>query len=106
MSKSNDPENEELMMTLELEDGSEEDCIVLSIFPAGDEQYIALLPARDADKEDADIYLYGYSEDAEGNPQLRDIEDDDEFDLVCEAFDDSADREDYTELTPDGARMN
>ncbi len=104
MSEETRLENEELMMTLELKDGSEEDCVVLSIFPMEGRQYIALLPAKDAENEDADIYLYGYSEDPDGSPVLRDITDDDEFDAVCAAFEDAADREDFTELTPDGAK--
>ncbi len=95
-------EEEELILTLDLDGGSQEDCIVLTIFPLNDKQYIALLPVKDAESEDAEIYLYGYREDADGQPILDDIEDEEEFQAVCERFDEVADEEDYTELTPDG----
>lgn len=94
-------EDEDLILTLELEDGKQEDCIVLAIFPMDDKQYIALLPEAQADEEDADIYLYSYSEDEEGNPILGDIEDDDEFEAVCDRFDEICDEEDFGELVPD-----
>lgn len=98
--------DDELHLTLETQDGSEIDCIVMSIFPLKDRQYIALLPAEEADSEDGDIFLYGYSEDADSTPQLRDLEDDDEFEAVCARFEEVSEEEDYTELTADGVRRD
>ena len=97
-------DEEELMITLEMEDGTEEDCIVLAIFPMGEneQQYIALMPAdADADAEDAEVYLYRYSEDEDGQPILGDIDDDAEFEAVCDRFDEIADEEEYTALAPE-----
>ena len=94
-------EDDELIMTLEMEDGTTEDCIVLAIFPMDEKQYIALLPVSQQDDDDADVYLYGYSEDEEGNPILADIEDDAEFDAVCDRFDEVCDEEDFDELVPE-----
>ena len=37
-------------------------------------------------------------EDEDGNPILRDIEDDDEFEAVCDRFDEVQDEEDFEEL--------
>ena len=91
-------EGEDLVLTLEMEDGTTEDCIVLTIFPMDDKQYIALLPVAQADDEEADVYLYGYTEDEEGNPILSDIEDDDEFEAVCDRYDEVCDEEDFEEL--------
>ena len=91
-------EGEDLVLTLEFENGASEDCIVLTIFPMDDQQYIALLPVAQADDEEADVYLYGYSEDEDGNPILRDIEDDDEFEAVCDRYDEVCDEEDFEEL--------
>ena len=48
--------------------------------------------------KDGDVYLYGYTEDEDGNPILRDIEDDDEFEAVCDRFDEVCDEEDFEEL--------
>ena len=94
-------EDDELILTLEMEDGTTEDCIVLAIFPMDEKQYIALLPVSQQDDDDADVYLYGYSEDEEGNPILDDIEDDAEFDAVCDRFDEVCDEEDFDELVPE-----
>ena len=41
-----DLEQEEMTVTLTLDDGSEVECVVLTIFEAGDRDYIALLPPR------------------------------------------------------------
>ena len=36
---------------------------------------------------DSDIYLYRYSEDENGEPELGNIEDDDEYEAAADAFD-------------------
>ncbi len=95
-----DEYEDELVLTLEMEDGTSEDCIVLSIFPLEGKQYIALMPVSQADDEDGDIYLYEYSEDDDGQPVLGDIEDDDVFEAVCDRFDEICDEEDFDELVP------
>lgn len=89
---------DEVILTLELEDGTEEDCVVLTVFPMDDRQYIALTPVEEFDSEDGTIYLYRYSEDEDGNPILDDIEDDEEFDAVSDRFDEVCDEEDFDEL--------
>ena len=88
---------EDMLITLEMEDGSEEECIVLEIFEVNGKDYIALLPSDEAEKEDANVYFYGYSEDAQGEPILSDIEDDDEYEAVCDRFDEILDEDDYEE---------
>ena len=95
-----DEYEDELIMTLDMEDGTSEDCIVLAIFPLDGKQYIALEPVSQADDEDGDIYLYEYSEDDDGQPVLGDIEDDDVFEAVCDRFDEICDEEDFDELVP------
>ena len=44
-----DLEQEEMTVTLTLDDGSEVECVVLTIFEAGDRDYIALLPTEGAE---------------------------------------------------------
>ncbi len=87
--------DEEMLITLEMEDGTEEECIVLDIFEVNGRDYIALLPSAEAEKEDANVYFYGYSEDEQGEPILRDIEDDDEYEAVCDRFDEILDEEEF-----------
>lgn len=73
-------------MTLYLDDGSELLCDVVSIFNCNDQDYIALLPANAG--EDADIFLYRFimKDDDFDNITLENIEDDEEFEMASEVF--------------------
>ena len=89
---------EEMTVTLTLEDGTELESVVLTIFEAGDREYIALLPLDGREAEDGEVYLYRYVEDAEGNPDLENIVSDEEYEIVADAFDELLDTEEYDEL--------
>ena len=93
-----DMEQEEVTVTLTLDDGSQLACVVLTIFDAGEREYIALLPMESAETEEGEVYLYRYTEDADGNPNLENIEDDEEYDMVADAFDELLDEQEYDEL--------
>ena len=84
---------EEMPVTLTLDDGREIERDVLTIFPAGGKDYIALLPMDDIEAEDGEVYLYRYSEDENGQPNLENIEDDDEYEIVADAFDELLDEQ-------------
>lgn len=89
---------EEVTVTLTLDDGSTLECVVLTIFDAGEREYIALLPMEGELADEGEVYLYRYSEDADGNPSLANIEDDDEYEIVADAFDELLDSQEYDEL--------
>nr|WP_330390820.1 DUF1292 domain-containing protein [Lacrimispora sphenoides] len=89
---------EEMTVTLTLDDGSELECVVLTIFTAGERDYIALLPMNGPEEEEGEVYLYRYSEKEDGQPNLENIEDDDEYEIVAEAFDELLDEAEYDEL--------
>ncbi len=95
-------EQEEMTVTLTLEDDTELECIVLTIFQAGDKDYIALLPMEGQDAEEGEVFLYRYSETEDGTPNLENIEDDDEYELVADAFDELLDEEEYDEIVGEG----
>ncbi len=95
-----DAYEDELIVTLDLEDGTSMDCVVLTIFAVDEKQFIALTPVDQAEDEDGDIFFYEYSEDEDGQPILGDIEDDDLFEAVCDRFDEICDEEDFDELVP------
>lgn len=86
-------------ITLTLDDDSELTCDVIATFPAtvgGKEQmYVALLPT-DAD-ENSEIYLYRFVENGD-EIDIQNIEDDEEFDIVSDAFDEILDEEEFDEL--------
>ena len=91
-------EEQELTVTLTLDDDTEVECVVLTVFNAGEHEYIALLPMEGADSEEGEVYLYRYSETEDGTPNLDNIEDDDEYEIVAEAFDELLDAQEYDEL--------
>ena len=99
MSNKNLENDDEMYVTLTLEDDSELECIVITIFEAGERDYIALLPMDDVEsEEDGEVFLYRYSEDAEGNPILDSIESDDEYEIVADRFDEWLDEQEYEEI--------
>ena len=87
-----------MTVTLTLDDGTELECVVLTIFEAGDREYIALLPLDGKEAEDGEVYLYRYVEDANGTPDLENIISDEEYEIVADAFDELLDTEEYDEL--------
>ena len=91
-------DQEEVTVTLTLDDGSQLECVVLTIFDAGEREYIALLPMDGQEAEEGEVYLYRYSEDANGNPNLENIEDDEEYEAVADAFDELLDAAEFDEL--------
>ena len=90
--------DEEMTVALTLDDGTDLDCVVLTIFEAADKEYIALLPLDGNEAEDGEVYLYRYSEDAEGNPDIQNIESDEEYEIVADAFDEFLDTAEYDEI--------
>ena len=90
--------DDEMFVTLTLDDDTEVECIVITIFEAAGKDYIALLPIEDENEDEGEVYLYRYSEDAEGNPILENIESDDEYEVVADRFDEWLDEQEYDEL--------
>ena len=87
-------------MTLDLDDGGKLECIVLNVFPVNNREYIALLPMNDEGhvEEDAQIFLYRFEELGDDEVNLETIEDDDEFELVSDYFDEMLDEQEFYEL--------
>ena len=78
-------------VTLSLDDGTELECAIIRTFPAGDKNYIALLPIADIDEEESEVYLYRFSLDSNNEPVL-------EYEIVSDAFDEELDAMEYEEL--------
>ena len=94
-------EQEEMTVTLTLEDDTELECIVLTIFQAGDRDYIALLPMEGQEAEEGEVFLYRYSETEDGTPNLENIEDDQEFERVSNAFNELMEEQDFADIDLD-----
>lgn len=85
-------------ITLDLDDGTVQECAVLTIFPAAGRQYIALLPLdENGENQDGEVYLYRFSENG-NEPQLDNIEADDEYEAASDAFDQWLDNQEYDDL--------
>lgn len=87
-----DNEDEELFVTITLEDDSEIECEVLTIFEVEEQDYIALL------HDNGEIFIYRYFEDEDGEPGLDNIETQEEFDMVSEVFDSIVEDGEYDEI--------
>ena len=74
--------NEYSTVTLSLDDGTECECAIVRIFPAGDNNYIALLPLEGEAASNDEVYLYRYTEKDNGEPVLENIESDEEYETV------------------------
>lgn len=97
--------DEEMTVTLELDDGREVNCAVVTILTVSEKDYIVLLPLDDnGDNEDGEVWFYGYKEDESdpnAEPELLFIEDDDEYESVADAFDEYLDSQEFDELLDD-----
>lgn len=98
--ESND---EEMTVTLDLEDGSTVECAIVTILTVNNQDYIALLPLdENGENEDGEVWFYRYSEnenDPNEEPVLDYIDDDDEYEAVADAFDEFLDSQEFDEIT-------
>lgn len=91
--------DETLTVTLTLDNDEVVECAVLTIYEAGENQYIALLPLdEDGESEEGEVFIYRYEEDENGEPTLDNIEDDDEYEIAADAFDEWLDEQEFEEL--------
>ena len=75
-------------ITLTMEDDTEVECAILTIYPVNTKEYIALLPLdENGQNQQGEVYLYSFTRTPEGDPMLANIEDDEEYQAAAEAFD-------------------
>ena len=96
----NNLDDDDMFVTLDLDDGSSVECQILTSFEAEGRDYSALLPLDENgdENEDGEVFIYRYSEDEEGNPSLENIEDDDEYEVVADRFDELLDEAEFEDL--------
>lgn len=74
-------DEEPIILNITLEDGEELPSEVIGIFEVEGEEYIALLP-----EDDDRVLIYKYKELSDEDIDLQNIEDDEEFERVTNAF--------------------
>ncbi|MCR5251117.1 MAG: DUF1292 domain-containing protein [Lachnospiraceae bacterium] len=98
MGKKKEDDDDEMYVQLDLEDGPV-DCAIVTIFSCDGKDYIALLPLdEDGNNDDGEVWIYGHEEDENGEPSLRYIDDEDEYERASEAFDEYLDEQEFDEL--------
>ena len=86
---------DDIRVTLNMDDGSDVECRILTIFEVDEQDYIALLPLDEDgnDNEEGEVFIYRYFEDEDGEPSLDNITSDEEYEAVSDRFDELLDEE-------------
>ena len=83
-----DPVENHKTITLTMEDDTEVECAILTVFPVDAKEYIALLPLdENGQNESGEVYLYTFARTESGDPMLSNIESDEEYAKAAVAFD-------------------
>lgn len=85
-------------VTLTLDNYEELECEVVSIFEAGDREYISLLPLGGEEEENGEVFIYRFKLSEDGEPDLENIEDDAEYEMAADAFDEALDKMEFDEI--------
>ena len=95
----NKNDQDDILVTLDMDDGSQVECEILTIFEVKGQDYIALLPLDEEGNPNAEgtVYTDRYFEDDEGNPSLENIDNDEEYEAVEERFDELLDEAEWEE---------
>ena len=114
MEKKYEEPDEEMTVTIETDDGEVVECAVITIFETLGREYIALMALDEYEQLDSlpddisdeeidefeGVWFYRYSEnpdDPNEEPELSMIEDDEEYEAVCDAFDEYLDEIEFDE---------
>ena len=90
---------EVITVTLTLDNDEVVECAVLTTYEANGKEYIALLPLdENGENEDGEVYLYRYLGDENGDPELEYIEDDEEYEIAADAYDEWMDTQEFEEM--------
>ncbi len=98
-NNENFDEMDEAKVSMTLDDGTELECDVIAIFPVNGQDYIALLPDKVIDGyEEDEVFLYRYKELEGEDIELAQIESEEEYEAVADAFDELLDEEEFNEI--------
>jgi len=98
----NEYPEEKMTVDLALDDGRNVTCEVVTILEVGAAEYIVLTPAEnDPLAAEQEVWFYRYSEnpdDPNEEPVLQYIDDDTEYEIVLDAFEEYVDDQYFEEL--------
>ena len=95
-------------VTLLLDNDETVECAILCILPVQGKDYIVLLPLDEEENADDEspVFLYRYIEHEDREPELQNIEDDEEFEIVSDAYDEWLDALEYEALDLDALGLD
>ena len=92
--------NGDITVTLTLDNDETLECLVLTIYETNGQKYIALLPLdEEGDNTDGEVFIYRYLESEDGEPELDNILDDEEYEIAADAFDEWLDTQEFDEMS-------
>lgn len=101
-NRSEELNDEEMTVDLELEDGTKVTCAIVTILTVRQKDYIVLLPLdENGENEDGEVWFYRYFEDendVNSEPELEYTDGDDEYEMVADAFDEYLDNAEFDEI--------
>jgi len=99
---TNDYPDEEMTVELNLDDGSNVICNIVTIFEVGGADYVALQPQNQNPlSPEQEVWFYRYSENPNNpdeEPLLEYIDDDLEYEIVLDAFEEYLDNQLFDDL--------
>lgn len=102
LNKKEEIIDEEMTVDLELEDGSSVTCAIVTILTVQKRDYIVLLPLdENGENEDGEVWFYRYFEDENdpnAEPELEYIDNDEEYEMIADAFDEYLDSAEFDEI--------
>lgn len=105
MGQTEEKDDSEMTVEIELVDGKKVMCAIVTILTVKEKDYIVLLPLdEEGQSTEGEVWFYGYKEDESDpnlEPELTYIEDDDEYELVADAFDEYLDNEEFELMKDD-----
>ncbi len=105
MADDKNKDEGEIVVDLDLDDGTSVTCDFVTILNVEGKSYIALTPRTDGDEDDEiDVWFYeliGDVEDLSKEPELVYIEDDETYEKVTDAFDEYLDTLEFNEMMED-----
>lgn len=102
MNRKEEMTDEEMTVELELEDGKIVTCAIVTIMTVQKKDYIVLLPLdENGENEDGEVWFYRYFEDendVNAEPEMEYIDNDEEYEMVADAFDEFLDNAEFDEI--------
>lgn len=105
--KSDDTESYDESMTVDitLDDGTVVTCTIVTILTVEAQDYIVLLPLdENGENTDGEVWIYRYYEnedDPDEEPRIEYIDNEEEYEMISDKFDEYLDNAEFDELLPD-----